>query len=54
MKDNEEDEDWLRGSLTNWNHGFAIVDFFKNGNFNVQVVEIIKGKTSLWGELIEG
>tara|TARA_R100000152_G_scaffold7533_1_gene2920 strand:+ start:446 stop:1225 length:780 start_codon:yes stop_codon:yes gene_type:complete len=54
LKDIEADEDWLRGSLTNWNHGFAIVDFFKNGNFNVQIVEIIKGKTTLWGELIEG
>ena len=31
-----------------------IVDFLKNGNFMVQVVEIIKGKTSLWGELIKG
>ena len=54
LKDIEKDEDWLRGNLTNWNHAFAIVDFFKNGNFNVQVVEIIKGKTVLWGELIDG
>jgi len=54
LKDIEADEDWLGGRLTNWNHAFAIVDFFKNGNFNVQVVEIIKGKTTLWGELIKG
>lgn len=54
LKDIEEDEDWLRGSLTNWNHGFAIIDFYKNGNFNVQVVEIINGITSLWGKTIDG
>ena len=54
LKDIEADEDWLRGSLTNWNHGFAIVNFFTNGNFNVEVVEIINGKTTLWGNLIKG
>ena len=54
LKDIKKDEDWLRGNLTNWNHAFAIVDFFKNGNFNVQIVEIIKGKTTLWGKVIDG
>ena len=54
LKDIEADEDWLRGSLTNWNHGFAVVNFFSNGNFNVEVVEIINGKTTLWGNLIKG
>jgi hypothetical protein len=54
LKNIEIDEDWLSGRLTNWNHSFAIVDFFKNGNFNVQVVEIVKGKTTLWGEVIDG
>ena len=54
LKDIEKDEDWLGGRLTNWNHAFAIIDFFKNGNFKVDVVEIIKGKTTVWGELIEG
>ena len=54
MKDIRKDEDWLRGNLTNWNHAFAIVDFFTNGNFTVQVVEIIKGKTTLWNEIIKG
>ena len=44
----------LRGNLHNWNHGFAIVDWFKGGNFKVEVVEIIDGKTSLWGKLIDG
>ena len=54
LKDIETDEDWLRGVLTNWNHAFAIVDWFKGGNFKVEVVEIIKGKTTLWGEVIIG
>ena len=35
---------WLRGNLHNWNHAFAIVDFFKNGDFKVEVIEIINGK----------
>ena len=54
LKDIEADEDWLSGRLTNWNHAFAIIDFFKNGNYKVEIVEIIKGRTSLWGELLEG
>ena len=54
LKDIENDEDWLGGRLTNWNHSFAIVDWFKGGNFKVEVVEIIKGKSSLWGDFIDG
>tara|TARA_B100000161_G_C33543719_1_gene411958 strand:- start:1577 stop:1828 length:252 start_codon:yes stop_codon:yes gene_type:complete len=54
LKDIEKDEDWLGGRLTNWNHGFAIIDWFKGGNFIVNVVEIIKGKTTVWGKLIDG
>lgn len=54
LKNIEEDEDWLRGNLTNWNHAFAIIHFFPNGNYVVQVVEIIKGKTNLWGEELNG
>ena len=45
---------WLKGNLNNWNHAFAIVDWFKGGDFKVEVVEIIKGKTSVWGEMING
>ena len=54
LKDIEADEDWLSGRLTNWNHAFAIIDWYKGGNYKVEVVEIIKGQTSLWGKLIEG
>ena len=54
LKDIENDEDWLGGKLTNWNHAFAIIDWFRGGNFKVEVVEIIKGKTTLWGKVIRG
>ena len=54
LKDIKADEDWLSGRLTNWNHGFAVIDWFKNGDFIVNVVEIIKGKTTLWGEVLKG
>ena len=49
-----EKNKWLKGNLHNWNHAFAIVDFFKNGNFKVEVVEIINGKTTLWGNELNG
>jgi hypothetical protein len=54
LKDIKEDEDWLSGRLTNWNHAFAIIDFFNNGDYKVEVVEIIDGKTTLWGEVLDG
>ena len=47
-----EKNKWLKGRLHNWNHGFAIIDFFNNGNFKVEVVEIIDGLTSVWGKVI--
>ena len=53
-EDIEEDEDWLSGRLTNWNHAFAVIDFFSNGDYKVEVVEIIDGKTTLWGEVLDG
>ena len=46
--------EWLDNRRINWAHAFAIVDFFKNGLFTVHIIQIIKGKTSLWGELIDG
>ena len=54
LKDIEADEDWLRGNLTNWNHSFAVVDWFDNGDFKVDVVEIVNGRTTLWGQIIDG
>ena len=54
LKDIEKDEDWLKGKPVNWNHGIALVHFWKNGNFVVEVVEIVKGKTIFRGEEING
>jgi len=45
---------WLGGKAINWAHAFAVVDYFRGGLFTVHIVQIINGKTSLWGELIDG
>ena len=45
--------EWLGNRKINWAHAFAIVDFFKGGNFKVEVVEIVKGVTSLWGKKLD-
>ena len=45
---------WLQGRLHNWNHAFAIVDWFSNGDFKVEVIEIVNGKTTVWGKAIYG
>ena len=49
-----EKNDWLGGRQHNWSHAFAIVDIYEKGYFTVHVIQIINGKTSLWGELIKG
>ena len=55
LKDmSSEKNAWLGNRPINWAHGFAIVDFYKGGLFTVHIIQIIKGRTSLWGELIEG
>ena len=55
LKDMESDKNsWLGGRPTNWSHAFSIVDFFEKGYFTVHVIQIIKGKTSLWGEILDG
>jgi hypothetical protein len=45
---------WLGGRYHNWSHAFAVVDFYSKGLFTVHLVQIINGKTALWGELIDG
>ena len=55
LKDMSAEENlWLGGRPNNWSHAFSIVDFFESGYFTVHVIQIIKGKTSLWGEIIDG
>ena len=45
---------WLNYREHNWSHAFAIVDFLENGYFTVHVIQIINGRTSLWGKLLDG
>ena len=55
LKDMTEEKNlWLMGKRHNWSHAFAIVDYYNGGYFTVHIVQIINGKTSLWGELIDG
>tara|TARA_Y100000401_G_scaffold117168_1_gene124949 strand:+ start:7332 stop:8105 length:774 start_codon:yes stop_codon:yes gene_type:complete len=55
LKDmSDEENSWLGNMKHNWSHAFAIVDFFENGYFTVHVIQIINGKTSLWGEIVDG
>ena len=49
-----EANEWLGGRKTNWAHAFAIVDFFEKGFFTVHILQIIDGKTCLYGEVIDG
>ncbi|MCS5589391.1 MAG: hypothetical protein NZ824_05420 [Candidatus Thioglobus sp.] len=48
-----ENNTWLRGRLHNWNHAFGVVTWFDDDTFQVEVVEIIDGQCSLWGEIIK-
>ena len=45
---------WLRNRQINWSHAFAVVDWFDNGDFRLDVVDIQNGKTFLWGNMIDG
>ena len=55
LKDmSKESNAWLGGREHNWSHAFAIVDFFDKGYFTTDVVQIIKGKAVVQGELIDG
>ena len=55
LKDMSQEQNlWLGGRNHNWSRAFAIVDFYENGLFTVHVIQIINGKTYLWGEVIDG
>tara|TARA_R100001463_G_scaffold6332_1_gene20845 strand:- start:5188 stop:5904 length:717 start_codon:yes stop_codon:yes gene_type:complete len=49
-----DSNEWLDNRRINWAHAFAIVDYYEKGQFTVHIIQIIDGKTSLWGELIRG
>ena len=44
---------WLDNRNHNWAHAFAIIDFYGD-DFTVDVVQIIDGKCSIWGNMIDG
>ena len=55
LKDmSDEANTWLGNRKTNWAHAFAVVDYFADGNFTVHVINIINGRTSLWGKELNG
>ena len=45
---------WLKGKGVNWGHAFSIVDWYKNGNFRLDLVDITAGRTTVWGREIDG
>ena len=45
-------KNYLKGRPTNWTHNVGILDIFNNGNFNLIVLEIIKGVTTYNGKII--
>lgn len=46
--------EYLRGSPTNWNHGFAIVYVWPSGEFQVDIIRIQDGKCVVNGQEIIG
>ena len=49
-----ENNKWLGGRMHNWAHAFAIVDYYKGGRFTVDIVQIIDGRTTIWGKFLDG
>lgn len=45
---------WLKGRPNQWAHAFAIVDYYVNGDFSVQLIKIVNGKANLYGTIIKG
>ena len=45
---------WLDNRRINWAHAFAVVDYYGRGYFTVNVIQIINGRCSLWGEMLNG
>ena len=55
LKDMSADANaWLNNRRVNWAHAFAIIDFYDKGMFTVNIVQIINGKCSIWGKMIDG
>ena len=50
-----EENEWLDHRKINWAHAFAIVDYYgEEGDFTVNVIQIIDGRCSIWGQMLDG
>jgi hypothetical protein len=50
-----EENEWLDNRKINWAHAFAIVDYYGDkGDFTVNVIQIIDGRCSIWGQMLDG
>ena len=47
------DKPFLRGDMTNWEHGFSVIDIKRNGNFQVNQVPIYAGECKVYGKVIK-
>lgn len=47
------DKPFLRGDMTNWEHGFCIVDIKRGGNFQVTQVPIYSGECKVNGKVLK-
>ena len=55
LKDmSSEKNKWLQGRLHNWCHAFGIITWCDNGDFQVETIDIQKGKAFVWGQEIIG
>ena len=55
LKDMSRDKNqWLKGRIHNWQHAVGYITWFKDGNFRVEVIDIVKGKTAFRGKVIDG
>jgi len=53
LKDmSNEGNKWLRGRPNNWKHMIGVVEYWGNGDFRLEPVEIFNGNTSFRGERI--
>ena len=55
LKDRSAEKNrWLKGKPHNWGHAFGIITWFKGGEFQLDVIDIIKGQANVWGRIIKG
>ncbi len=47
------EKEFLKNRQTNWTHNVGVLDIYNDGNFNLNVLTIINGKTTINGKLID-